>query len=117
SLAGAGGLAQIVFHMHIGSALMSLGIIWACVVGLIGGLLAALRAPRIPVALALRGLSERASAAGRAPRPGAARERFLGLLLPMCGSLEVLGHTVGTRAIQVSENLLRLPESQFPGLG
>jgi putative ABC transport system permease protein len=56
SLAGNGGLAQIVFHLHIGAALITLGIIWACVVGLIGGLLPAIRAARIPVALALRAI-------------------------------------------------------------
>jgi putative ABC transport system permease protein len=33
-----------------------LGIIWACVVGLIGGLLPAIRAARIPVATALRAI-------------------------------------------------------------
>ncbi len=56
SLAGGGGLAQVVFHLHIGSALITLGIVWACVVGLIGGLLPAVRAARIPVALALRAI-------------------------------------------------------------
>jgi putative ABC transport system permease protein len=56
SLAGGGGLAQIVFHLHIGAGLFALGIIWACVVGLIGGLLPAIRAARIPVALALRAI-------------------------------------------------------------
>ena len=56
SLAGNGGLAQVVFHLHIGAALITLGIIWACVVGLIGGLLPAVRAARIPVALALRAI-------------------------------------------------------------
>ncbi|HTC52997.1 MAG TPA: FtsX-like permease family protein [Steroidobacteraceae bacterium] len=56
SLASNGGLAQIVFHLHIGAALFTLGIVWACVVGLIGGLLPAIRAARIPVALALRAI-------------------------------------------------------------
>jgi putative ABC transport system permease protein len=56
SLSGSSGLAQIVFHLHIGGALITLGIIWACVVGLIGGLLPAIRAARIPVALALRAI-------------------------------------------------------------
>jgi putative ABC transport system permease protein len=45
-----------VFHLHIGAALIVLGIIWACVVGLIGGLAPAIRAARIPVALALRAI-------------------------------------------------------------
>ncbi len=56
SLASNGGLAQVVFHLHIGSALITLGIVWACVVGLIGGLLPAIRAARIPVATALRAI-------------------------------------------------------------
>ncbi|HEV2704207.1 MAG TPA: FtsX-like permease family protein [Steroidobacteraceae bacterium] len=57
SLAGGGGLAQVVFHLHIGAALFTLGIVWACVVGLIGGLLPAIRAARIPVAVALRAIA------------------------------------------------------------
>jgi putative ABC transport system permease protein len=56
SLASSGGLAQVVFHLHIGSKLITLGIVWACVVGLIGGLLPSIRAARIPVALALRAI-------------------------------------------------------------
>jgi putative ABC transport system permease protein len=56
SLAGGGGLAQVVFHLHIGAALITLGIVWACAVGLIGGLLPAIRAARIPVAVALRAI-------------------------------------------------------------
>jgi putative ABC transport system permease protein len=55
-LSGGGGLAQIVFHLHISAALITLGILWAFVVGLIGGLLPAIRAARIPVALALRAI-------------------------------------------------------------
>jgi putative ABC transport system permease protein len=35
-------------------ALVSLGIIWACVIGLVGGLFPALHAARLPVAQALR---------------------------------------------------------------
>jgi len=56
TIGGGGGLAQVVFHLHISSALITLGIVWACVVGLIGGLLPAIRAARIPVALALRAI-------------------------------------------------------------
>jgi putative ABC transport system permease protein len=56
TITGGGGLAQVVFHLHISTALITLGIIWACVVGLIGGLLPAIRAARIPVALALRAI-------------------------------------------------------------
>ncbi|HTV80918.1 MAG TPA: ABC transporter permease [Steroidobacteraceae bacterium] len=56
TISGSSGLSQIVFHLHIGSALIALGIIWACVVGLIGGLAPAIRAARIPVAVALRAI-------------------------------------------------------------
>jgi putative ABC transport system permease protein len=54
TLAGGTGLQQVVFHLHIGRALVALGIVWACVVGLIGGLAPAIRAARLPVATALR---------------------------------------------------------------
>jgi putative ABC transport system permease protein len=54
TLSGGGGLAQVVFQLRIGIDLVALGIGWACAVGLIGGLLPALRAARIPVATALR---------------------------------------------------------------
>jgi putative ABC transport system permease protein len=54
TLSGGGGLAQVVFQLRIGLGLVGLGIVWACGVGLLGGLLPALRAARIPVATALR---------------------------------------------------------------
>jgi putative ABC transport system permease protein len=54
TLGGGGGLAQVVFHLRIGPELIAVGIVWACVVGLIGGLLPAVRAARLPVATALR---------------------------------------------------------------
>jgi putative ABC transport system permease protein len=54
TLSGGGGLAQVVFQLRIGVELVGLGIAWACGVGLLGGLLPALRAARIPVATALR---------------------------------------------------------------
>ena len=54
TIGGGGSLNQIVFQLRIGPALVAVGIIWACVVGLIGGLLPAIRAARIPVATALR---------------------------------------------------------------
>ncbi|HUN26290.1 MAG TPA: ABC transporter permease [Steroidobacteraceae bacterium] len=56
TLAGNTGVAQIVFHLRIGAALIAVGVVWACAVGLIGGLLPALRAARLPVATALRAL-------------------------------------------------------------
>ena len=55
SISGGSGLAQVVYHLHIGPALIATGIVWACVVGLLGGLLPAIRAARLPVALAIRG--------------------------------------------------------------
>jgi putative ABC transport system permease protein len=54
TLSGSSGLAQVVFQLRIGPDLVVLGIVWACAVGLIGGMLPALRAARIPVATALR---------------------------------------------------------------
>jgi putative ABC transport system permease protein len=54
TLSGGGGLAQVVFQLRIGLGLVGLGTAWACGVGLLGGLLPALRAARIPVATALR---------------------------------------------------------------
>jgi len=45
---------SIVFKMQVTPALLLLGVLLACSVGLIGGLLPALRAARLPVATALR---------------------------------------------------------------
>ena len=56
TISGGGGLAQVVFHLHISRALIVLGIIWACIVGFIGGLAPAVRAARIPVVMALRAI-------------------------------------------------------------
>lgn len=52
--AGGNGISQLVFALTLTPALIALGIIWACVIGLIGGLFPALRAARQPVAQALR---------------------------------------------------------------
>jgi putative ABC transport system permease protein len=54
SSAGGGGISQMVFALTLTPALIVLGIIWACVIGLIGGLFPAVRAARLPVAQALR---------------------------------------------------------------
>ena len=54
TVSGGGGIAQIAFQLRIGPELVVVGIVWACVVGLIGGLLPAVRAARLPVASALR---------------------------------------------------------------
>ena len=47
-------ISSFVFEMKITPALVLTGILWACVVGFLGGLLPALRAARQPVAEALR---------------------------------------------------------------
>jgi putative ABC transport system permease protein len=45
---------QVVFRLTVGPALVVLGVVWACAIGLIGGLFPAIRAARLPVAMALR---------------------------------------------------------------
>ena len=47
---------QVVFHLAVSPSLVVLGIIWACVIGLVGGLFPAIRAARLPVATALRAI-------------------------------------------------------------
>ncbi|WP_232830999.1 ABC transporter permease [Peristeroidobacter agariperforans] len=54
TLGGAGGLGQLVFELSVSPQLMILGVVWACVIGVLGGLFPALRAARLPVAMALR---------------------------------------------------------------
>lgn len=49
-----GGMGQMVFELSVSPQLMVLGIIWACFIGVLGGLFPAMRAARLPVALALR---------------------------------------------------------------
>ena len=49
-----GGMGQLVFALSVSPQLMVLGIVWACVIGLLGGLFPAIRAARLPVATALR---------------------------------------------------------------
>lgn len=49
-----GGLGQMIFELNVSPQLMILGVVWACVIGLIGGLFPAVRAARLPVATALR---------------------------------------------------------------
>jgi putative ABC transport system permease protein len=45
---------QVVFHLAVSPSLVVLGVVWACIIGLIGGLFPAIRAARLPVATALR---------------------------------------------------------------
>lgn len=54
TLSGGGGLGQLVFELSVSPQLMILGVIWASVIGVLGGLFPALRAARLPVAMALR---------------------------------------------------------------
>jgi len=49
-----GAFAQVVFQLTVTRALIITGIVWACIIGLLGGLFPALRAARLPVAEALR---------------------------------------------------------------
>jgi putative ABC transport system permease protein len=50
----AGGIAQMMFALTVTPGLVVLGIVWACAIGLLGGLFPAIRAARLPVATALR---------------------------------------------------------------
>jgi putative ABC transport system permease protein len=45
---------QVVFRLSVSPALVVLGVLWACAIGLIGGLFPSIRAARLPVAAALR---------------------------------------------------------------
>jgi putative ABC transport system permease protein len=49
-----GAFAQVVFKLTVTPTLLVTGIIWACIIGVLGGLFPALRAARLPVADALR---------------------------------------------------------------
>lgn len=49
-------VSSIVFRLEVSGGLVVQGIAWACAVGLLGGLLPAVRAARLPVATAIRGL-------------------------------------------------------------
>jgi putative ABC transport system permease protein len=50
------GFTQLVFHLAVTPALMVQGIVWAVLIGLFGGLVPALRAARLPIIDALRGI-------------------------------------------------------------
>lgn len=47
---------QLVFDLTVSPQLVTIGIVWACSIGLIGGLFPAIRAARLPVATALRAI-------------------------------------------------------------
>jgi putative ABC transport system permease protein len=48
--------SQVVFAFKVSPELLSNGLMWALAIGLIGGLLPAIRAARLPIVLGLRGL-------------------------------------------------------------
>jgi putative ABC transport system permease protein len=48
------GVGHLIFDLSVSPALIVVGIVWACAIGLIGGLFPAVRAARLPVATALR---------------------------------------------------------------
>lgn len=50
----AGGGTQLVYSLAIGPRLVGAGILWACAIGLLGGLFPAVRAANMPIASALR---------------------------------------------------------------
>jgi putative ABC transport system permease protein len=54
--AGGQGVGHLIFELSVSPVLISIGIIWACAIGLIGGLFPAVRAARLPVATALRAI-------------------------------------------------------------
>jgi putative ABC transport system permease protein len=53
---GSGTGGQLVFDLAVTPGLITLGIVWACLIGAIGGLFPAIRAARLPVATALRAM-------------------------------------------------------------
>ena len=53
---GGAAVGHLIFELSVSPALIATGIIWACAIGLIGGLFPAVRAARLPVATALRAI-------------------------------------------------------------
>jgi putative ABC transport system permease protein len=51
---GGGFGGQLIFDLAVTPTLVAVGIIWACAIGVVGGLFPAIRAARLPVATALR---------------------------------------------------------------
>lgn len=51
---GSGAMVQVALRMHIGAGLVAIGLLWGVAIGLLGGLLPAIRAARLSVAGALR---------------------------------------------------------------
>jgi putative ABC transport system permease protein len=48
------GFSQVVFHLTVTASLLVIGVFVACTIGMLGGLLPAIRAARQPIATALR---------------------------------------------------------------
>jgi putative ABC transport system permease protein len=48
--------SQVTFAFAVTPGLLALGIVWASIIGLVGGLFPAIRAARLPIAAALREL-------------------------------------------------------------
>jgi putative ABC transport system permease protein len=46
--------AQLVFQLAVTPGIVAIGVAWACFIGLLGGLLPALKAARLPVVVAIR---------------------------------------------------------------
>lgn len=55
TLAGGQSFNQVAFAFVVGPSLVAQGVAWSCAIGLLGGLLPAIRAARLPIAEALRG--------------------------------------------------------------
>jgi len=53
---GGAAVGHLIFELSVSPALIATGIIWACTIGLIGGVFPAVRAARLPVATALRAI-------------------------------------------------------------
>jgi putative ABC transport system permease protein len=57
SIGSVGGSTEsLVFQVNVTPELVGLGIVWACILGFVGGLIPALRAATLPVATGLRGV-------------------------------------------------------------
>jgi putative ABC transport system permease protein len=54
--AGGQGVGHLIFELSVSPSLIAIGIVWACTIGLLGGLVPAVRAARLPVATALRAI-------------------------------------------------------------
>lgn len=74
STVGGAGIPNVIFQLRIGPQLGVVGVVWALFIGLIGGLFPAMRAARVPVAVALRAtweaLNRRAAEQALSKPPG-----------------------------------------------